>query len=49
MPFKKKPVIGMKIASTAELSDKGVITYIQAENNNKTGQGEISNQIIKKD
>ena len=39
----------MKIASTAELSDKGVITYIQAENNNKTGQGEISNQIIKKD
>ena len=31
-----KPVIGMKIVSTEDLSGRGVITYIQKYNNNNT-------------
>ena len=36
MPPFLKPVLGMKIASTAELSCRAVITCIQTDNNNKT-------------
>ena len=43
----EKPVIGMKIASTAELSDRAVI--IEIKETRTTGQGQSFKQNRKKD